>query len=500
MDKKLYLNTSTSLIYQIVAIICGFILPRCFLSVYGSEVNGLVASITQFLSFISLMDLGINAVVKASLYKPLAEKDHYMTSAIMVSAKKFYNKIILIFLIYVIALCFLLPLTVNSSFDPVFTITLIIAMAINIIGQYYFGILNQTIIDADQKLYINSFLQIVTLILNTVISVVLMLCFDVSVQFVKLVSSLIFLLRPLYLLFYVRKHYELDYSTTYSEEPIKQKWNGVYQHIASVILNNTDVIVLTLFSTLVNVSIYNIYSLVVIGVKNIIIAMTSGIQSKMGHLLAQNKTQELNSFFSKMEFSLHSIVIFFFTATAVLIIPFVTVYTSGINDANYIIPSFGLLLTLSQLFYCLRLPYSQLVLAAGHFKQTQASALIEVALNIIISVVLVWNYGLIGVAIGTIVAMGYRTIYYVLYIKKNILYRPLTKFWKLMLTNVIIFSVSYILCKGFSLAGVNYFSWIVLAFQCCFVIGMVMIATNVIFHSERVKQMGKEKLKWRTKR
>ena len=56
-DKKLFLNTLSSFSYQIISIICAFILPRCFLVTYGSEVNGLVTSITQFLGFISLMDL-----------------------------------------------------------------------------------------------------------------------------------------------------------------------------------------------------------------------------------------------------------------------------------------------------------------------------------------------------------------------------------------------------------------------------------------------------------
>lgn len=69
--KKLIYNTVSSLIYQIVTIVCGFILPRVILNYYGSEVNGLVNSITQFLQIIAFLDLGIGAVVKTSLYKPL---------------------------------------------------------------------------------------------------------------------------------------------------------------------------------------------------------------------------------------------------------------------------------------------------------------------------------------------------------------------------------------------------------------------------------------------
>ncbi|NLA84082.1 MAG: sugar isomerase, partial [Clostridiales bacterium] len=55
-------------------------------------------------------------------------------------------------------------------------------------------------------------------------------------------------------------------------------------------------------------------------------------------------------------------------------------------------------------------------LAAGHYKQTQMSAIIEMLLNIIISIALVFRWGLVGVAIGTFIAMAYRTCYLALYL------------------------------------------------------------------------------------
>ena len=69
--KKLALNTITSLVLQVVSVICGFILPRLILESFGSDVNGLVNSITQFLGVITLLDLGVGAVVQSALYKPL---------------------------------------------------------------------------------------------------------------------------------------------------------------------------------------------------------------------------------------------------------------------------------------------------------------------------------------------------------------------------------------------------------------------------------------------
>ena len=100
--KKLFLNTGSSLIFQVTTIICGFILPRLILKAFGSEVNGLVNSITQFLGIISFLELGVGAVVKSSLYKPLADKDEDSVSKIIASADKFFKKLGFILFIYVI--------------------------------------------------------------------------------------------------------------------------------------------------------------------------------------------------------------------------------------------------------------------------------------------------------------------------------------------------------------------------------------------------------------
>ena len=67
-NKRLKLNTLFGFLYQIVAIICGFILPRLILRTYGSETNGLVNSIQSILNIITLMEMGVGAVVQSALY------------------------------------------------------------------------------------------------------------------------------------------------------------------------------------------------------------------------------------------------------------------------------------------------------------------------------------------------------------------------------------------------------------------------------------------------
>ena len=135
-------------------VISGFILPRLILGTYGSEVNGLVDSITQFLGVITLLDLGVGAVVQSSLYKPLAENDEDSISRIFVSATKFFRRLATILLVYIVILIFAYPFLVNKSFDFSFTALLIGAISISSFAQYYFGIVNSLLLSADQRGYV----------------------------------------------------------------------------------------------------------------------------------------------------------------------------------------------------------------------------------------------------------------------------------------------------------------------------------------------------------
>lgn len=92
-EEKLLLNTFAAIVQQVVTLICGFILPRLIISHYGSATNGLISSITQFLAFFSMMEMGVGAVVRSSLYKPLAGHDHDQVSRVLISSRRFFVRL-----------------------------------------------------------------------------------------------------------------------------------------------------------------------------------------------------------------------------------------------------------------------------------------------------------------------------------------------------------------------------------------------------------------------
>ncbi len=478
-NRRLKLNTAFSLLHQIITIVCGFILPHVIIKAFGSESNGLVSSITQFLNLIGFLQLGVGAVVESALYKPLAESDIESVSRIMVSARKFFRRIGLVLLVYVIALIFFYPVLSNQNFDWLFTALLIFCISINSFAQYYCGITSSLILTSSQHGYIRYGIQSITLLLNTFACVVLVRL-NAGIHIVKLASSLLFLLAAIFMNWYVSKHFKINWKITYDTEPIAQKKNGVAQHIAHVVLEDTDNIVLTLFSTLSNVSVYSVYHLVVYGVKNLIQPLTGGIRALLGELWAKQETDNFKRTYGWFEWLTHTATVFTFGCTAVLIVPFVKVYTQDITDVNYVQPIFAAVLTAANALHCLRIPYNTTILAVGHYKQTQKCYIIAAILNVVISVIAVVPLGLVGVALGTLISMTYQTLWMANYVCKNIL-QTKDVFWKQFLVDIITSLLGVSASIWISLPSISYLSWIMLAIEVASIWCIVVLAVNLIF-------------------
>ncbi len=486
--KALLLNTLSSILNMIITLICGFVLPRFILKGFGSEVNGLVSSIGQFLSFITFLDMGVGAVVQSSFYKPLAKNDRDSISLLYVSSKRFFRRLAYVLCIYIIILCCIYPVTIKSRFSIVEIDALIIITAIGLFAQYFLSVSDQLLLNADQKLYIQTGVQAATVVINTVLSIVLIYA-GASIQIVKLFSSIVFLTRPIFYCFYVKKNYDIDRKIDITGYKIEQKWNGLAQHVATVIMNNTDIMVLTIMAHISTVSVYSVYAMVTNGIKQFINALSNGFFSLLGDLYAREERKKLQDTFAIFQWGINAITVFFYSIALLLIVPFVKLYTNGVTDADYYQPLFAYILIAGQAIFCLRIPYNTMICSAGHYKQTQNSAIIEAVINVLLSIFLVLNFGLIGVAIGTLVAISYRTYSFCCYLNKNIIqYRYIDVFKQY---SVDIIEMVIILIGGMSLLSwlpdinntVSFvFSGVVLS---CFAF-FVLILINMLFFKKEI--------------
>ena len=484
--KKIIINIISSFAMQGVAIIYGLIIPRLIIETYGSEVNGLIVSITQFLGYIVLLEAGIGPVVKSALYKPISEKNKEKIKSILKSAQSFFRKIAIAFILYILILMFIIPNIVSDSFDNIFIISLIAIMAIGKSSEYFFGILNTLYLQAEQKNFIDSIIRIAIYIINIII-IYIVVKFKLSILIVQSVIDITFLLKPLIQYVYIKKKYNLNLrSKNIKKEELNQKMDALIHHIAFIINWNTDVVVLTILTNLKEVSVYSVYTLVLIGIRTILISVASVFEAPFGQLWAKENINELKRKFENFEKIYISILAIIYSIVFVTIIPFIQVYTVGIKDVNYIQPLFANLIVLAYLTHAIRVCYTTLIFPIGHFKQTSKGAWVEAIINILLSIILVAKFGIIGVAIGTCVALGIRAIEFMIYVSKKILNKKVWGSVKVILVAgsqiVIVIILSNILPE---FDNISYIGWIIYAVQvgiiACLVIGT---SSSIIYRSD----------------
>lgn len=480
--KIAFKNIVTSLVLQLVTIICGFILPRIIVTTYGSDVNGLVSSITQFLSYITLLDGGIGLVIKAALYKPLVKDDKAKVESILRVSQKFLSKIVYVFLVYVMVLCVVYPMIVHFGQSQFETIALILAISLSTIAEYALGLIYKLYLQARQQSYVVSIIQMITLILSTVLSVIL-IKIGCSISTVKFVVAAVYFIRAFWLMAYVKRRMHIRLSDGRENFVLKGRWDGFVQHAAAVIHENTDVVILTVASSIAEVSVYAIYNMVLSGVRGLIQALSNGIDAVFGDLNARGRLEDMNDKLKKYELVYYAVIAILFGCELTLITPFVQVYMNGVIDADYYRPVFGFVIVAAQALWAIRQPYSSIALSAGRFKETKGGAILEACINIVLSISLVWKFGLVGVAIGTFAAMLVRTLDYVNYASKHVLKRRRKIAYKHILLFVVEVAIVYMIAEMFILKDVqflSYLTWMQYALLTFILSTLVVITINCI--------------------
>lgn len=490
MKKKTIKNVIFSLMAQTVYIICGFILPRIYIKTYGSDTYGLMMSITQFLAYITLLESGVGLVSKSALYKALANKDRKQIGSIMHYTQNFFNKLALVFIVYIISLCLIYPnLTAASSFDTLFVISLIIIISISMFFEYFIGVSYKLYLQSDQKIYIVSYIQIISYILNTII-VIIMVKSNCDIRLVKLISSLTFVLRPLMQKIYISKKLKENFNDYDKNYKLEEQINGLSQHIAGVVNSNIDTVLLTIFTPISNVSIYSIYNLVVGNIRTLINSFSYGTDAYFGTLYASKKKEKLRKYFSLYETLYIVVVTIIFGCCAILIVPFVKLYTQNINDANYIQIYFGFLIVLAGLCSMLKAPYNSLALDAGKFKETEKGGWLEVIINILISIIMVKQFGLIGVMVGTLMSTIYRGLNFLFYTNKRILERKKVSGLKKIILSIIEVVFIFLLFNNYFTKNINsVVEWLIYSMISVIIISVVTIVLYIVFNLKEINEI-----------
>lgn len=432
--KKATLNTAFNLLEQLISVICGLILPRLILSTLGSQYNGLTSSITQFLSCAVLLRSGIGGATRAALYKPMAEENHDEINAIVRATDIFMKKIALILAGSIVLFATIYPLLVQNEFGWFFTFSLFLIIGASTFAESFFGITYLIVLQADQRLWVTSLLRCICYIVNTALGAALLLN-GCSIHAVKGVSAMVYVAYPIILGAYVRRRYKIDKNVAPNNKAIAQRWDAFWQQVAIFVTTNTAVMVLTAFTNMLEVSVYAVYNMVFDGLRRVLAAFTNGLEAAFGNMIAKKEEKLLRENVAIVETLIYGISTWLYSCALLLIFGFVSVYTRGVTDVDYIRPAFAYVIILACFFNGIRIPYQLVVQAAGHYKQTKKGAIIEPIINLTVSIVLTSKYGLIGVAIGSLTSTLFRTIQYSIYMSRNIVKRnPFVVVYRIMVS------------------------------------------------------------------
>jgi O-antigen/teichoic acid export membrane protein len=481
-SRKAVINTIAGLAYELTAVLCGFILPRLILTAFGSGYNGITSSITQFLGYVALMQAGISGVTKAALYHPLATKNKLEISAIMNATNRYLRIVAVIFIFGVFAFASIFPLFVQDQFEWLFTFTLVLILGISTFAQYYFGLSYQMLLQADQRQSVIYTIRIVTTILNTVIASSL-IKLGASIHIVKLGSALVFTLNPLLINLYARHKFKIDKYVPPNNDAIKDKWDSFGLQVANFVNSNTDMVVLTVFRNVYEVSVYTVYYMITSGIRKLLLTFINSLGAAFGNMFAKKEMATLKRNLLLYEQITFAFANFLFSVTLMVVLSFVHVYTSGITDVNYIRPSFAYVLIAASLFAAYRIPYQSIVEVIGHFKQTRNGAFFEAFMNIVVSIILVNLLGLVGVAIGTLCATVFRTFQYALYVSHNVIKRPMWLLVKRLLLSALTFGLIIAACSLLHFSQpANYMQLVLQAIPIALIAALATIGVELVFY------------------
>ena len=411
-SKKFFYNTLFTALLQVVNIIATLIVPKFMLKYYGSEINGLVTSITQFITYFNLVEAGLSNAAVYALYKPLAEKDDEKISAIVSASKKFYVQAGYIFTALTVVLAVAYPLYIDiEGFSPYLIGVLVIILGSNGFLEFFTLAKYRVLLAADQKSYIISIASIVHIFLQTII-IAVMACFEINIVIVRAVAVTSIVLRSVILAIYCKLKYgNVNYKAKPDVKALDKRWDAMFLQVLGAIHKGTTVILLTVIvKDLTIVSVYAIFNIVSSGINSVLGIFNSGLASSFGEVIAKEEKRVLQKAYKEFEFGFYSIITFVFAVSFILIMPFVNLYTAGITDANYNMPLLGFLMVLDAYLYQIKTPQGMLIMSAGMYKETKVPTLVQGAIALVGGAVLAFPFGIYGIIVAAVLSNLYRDI------------------------------------------------------------------------------------------
>ncbi|MBO7276079.1 MAG: polysaccharide biosynthesis C-terminal domain-containing protein, partial [Clostridia bacterium] len=182
-----------------------------------------------------------------------------------------------------------------------------------------------------------------------------------------------------------------------------------------------------------------------------------------------------------------------YTVTGLMLMPFVRLYTAAMTDISYIRPAFGYVLIAAEVIFCFRSIYSTVSSSANRFKETRRGALLECAVNLTLSLILVLTLkkALLAVAIGTAAGMAARYLWEIAYLSRHLLHRPIAKPLKMLAVSALGALGGIAVCRGlldYAQIG-SVWEWVSFGAATALITAAVAAALYWVFYRQTVRSL-----------
>ena len=390
---------------QLIIILLGFISRRVLIYSVGVQYLGINGLMSNILTIFSLAESGIGVAIGYSLYKPLAENDVETIKSLMRFYRTVYRLLALMTAVVGVLFYPFLPVFLKDNTAPDANIIYFLFLASSVCS--YLWSYKITLNSSDQNKYLYTIANTITQILVLIVKVfilyytqnyIIYLCIELGSTLVKniIFSCILDRRYPFLKEKNVRKLSDIEKHQL--SRNIKSLFWGKFGYIASQCSDN---LVISSIISVTMVGLYSNYTTLVSAVSGFVTTFTSGVTASMGNLIASESKEKAYAVYKRIDFINYWLYTFSAVCLLCLTEPFIKIWLG----TDYILPK-GILIVSVVLFYLKGLNSGVDVAknAAGLYYPDRFVPLIEAMLNLVISIILAYRIGLLGVLVGTLVS------------------------------------------------------------------------------------------------
>lgn len=410
-------NALSAMALTIVNGLLTIVVTRFILESFGSDFNGLNSTANQIVNVLLILEGGFTMASNVALFAPLTKQDYSLVNGLLSATRNKFRKIGLIFLAVGVFVSAIYAVVANSNLPREFIATVIIMTVVPAAFNLYYASVYRVLLQTQQKEYIISLITLFTVALGHIANIV-MICFDGPMWMVRFNTMVFALLNSLLIAGYVkRKNPFIDFTAAPCTEAIKGTRDVMIQKIVGVIYNSAPIVFLSVSPTggTLLASVYAVYNNVFIMLKSLLHAVIDAPRLGFGQMLTERKKEEVCPVFAQYEYIAFFAVFVMLTTCCALILPFVQLYTVGINDINYYDVTIAILMVMITVMEMIHIPSGHLINMAGEFRVSrniQLVACIVLIVSMSIGGILWGVYGmlfavLLCAVLLSVLEMGY---------------------------------------------------------------------------------------------